>query len=288
MNKIWFITGAARGIGAEIARAALAAGDSVVVTGRRRDALVQAYGADNDRVLSLGLDVTSEDQAYAAVEAAVARFGRIDVLVNNAGYGVLAYFEETTDAEARAQYDTNLFGVMNVTRAVLPIMRRQRSGHIFNVASLGGIVGSRTGSLYCGSKFAVEGFSEALADEVARLGIRITIVEPGFFRTDFLDEKSARYGARHIEDYAEEAAQMRRDYADHNHNQTGDPAKLARAIGSLAREENPPLRFTAGSDAVATVRQKIRQLQVELDRWQSLSVSTDADEVFETSHEPVA
>lgn len=278
MTKTWFITGAARGIGAEIAQAALAAGDSVIVTGRQRDALVEAFGPDSDRVLSLELDVTREDQAYAAAEAAVAHFGRIDVLVNNAGYGVLAYFEETTDAEARAQYDTNLFGVMNVTRAILPTMRRQRSGHIFNVASLGGIIGSRTGALYCGSKFAVEGFSEALADEVSRLGIRLTIVEPGFFRTDFLDEKSARYGARHIEDYAEESAQMRRDYADHNHNQAGDPAKLAQAILTLSNHESPPLRFTAGSDAVGALWKKIAQLQTELERWEALSVSTDADE----------
>lgn len=284
MTKTWFITGAARGIGAEIARAALAAGDSVIVTGRRRDALVKAFGPDSDRVLSLELDVTREDQAYKAAEAAVAHFGRIDVLVNNAGFGVLAYFEETTDAEARAQYDTNLFGVMNVTRAILPIMRHQRSGRIFNVASLGGIVGSRTGSLYCGSKFAVEGFSEALADEVARFGIQVTIVEPGFFRTDFLDAKSAQYGELRIEDYAEEAEQMRSAYADHNHNQAGDPAKLAKAILALANHENPPLRFAAGSDAVGAVREKIGRLQIELDSWQSLSVSTDAAKAVETTH----
>ena len=227
MSKIWFITGAARGIGAAIGKAALAAGDSVIVTGRRREAVEQTFGADNDRVLSLALDVTREDRALAVVEAAVARFGRIDVLVNNAGYGVLGFFEETTDAEARAQYDTNLFGVLNVTRAVLPVMRRRRSGRIFNISSLGGIVGSRTGSLYCVSKFAVEGFSEALADEVACFGIQVSIVEPGFIRTDFLDQTSARYSSRGVEDYAEASAQLRRDYASHNHNQAGDPAKLA-------------------------------------------------------------
>ena len=206
MSKVWFITGATRGLGTQIGRAALAAGDKVVVTGRRSEAVTQAFGPDSDRVLSLALDVTREDQAQAAVEAAVARFGQIDVLVNNAGYGVLALFEETGDADARAQYDTNLFGVMNVTRAVLPVMRRRRSGRIFNISSLGGIVGSQSGSLYCGAKFAVEGFSEALADEVARFGIRVSIVEPGFFRTDFLDETSAQYSSRPLEDYAEVSA----------------------------------------------------------------------------------
>ena len=276
MSKIWFITGAARGIGAQIGRAALAAGDSVVLTGRRREALVAAFGADSDRILALALDVTREDEVRAAVEAAEARFGHVDVVVNNAGYGVLSFFEETTDAEARAQYDTNLFGVLNVTRAVLPVMRRRRAGRIFNVSSLGGIVGSQTGSLYCGSKFAVEGFSEALADEVARFGIRVTIVEPGFFRTDFLDETSAQYSSLRVEDYAEASAQLRRAYADHNHNQAGDPAKLAQVIVALSRHDNPPLRFAAGSDAVAGVRGKIGQLQAELDAWQSLSKTTDA------------
>ena len=277
MSKVWFITGATRGLGTQIGRAALAAGDTVVVTGRRREAVTQAFGPDNDRVLSLALDVRREDQARAAVEAAVGRFGRIDVLVNNAGYGALAIFEETNDADARAQYDTNLFGVMNVTRAVLPVMRRRRSGRIINVSSLGGIVGGQSGSLYCGAKFAVEGFSEALAEEVARLGIRVSIVEPGFFRTDFLDEKSAHYSSRALEDYAEVSAQLRRAYRDHNHKQAGDPMKLARAIVSIAGHENPPLRFAAGSDAVASVRGKISRLQADLDAWESLSRNTDAD-----------
>jgi NAD(P)-dependent dehydrogenase (short-subunit alcohol dehydrogenase family) len=276
MSKIWFITGATRGIGAQIAQAALLAGDSVVVTGRHRDALIAAFGEDSDRLLSLALDVTNGDQARAAAEKAVAYFGRIDVLVNNAGYGVLGLFEETTDEQARAQYETNIFGLMNVTRAVLPVMRRQRSGHIFNVSSLGGIVGSTSGSLYCGSKFAVEGFSEALADEVATFGIRVTIVEPGFFRTDFLDATSAEYASAQINDYAHLSADLRRAYAARNHNQAGDPAKLARAITSLAKDTNPPLRFLAGSDAVASVRQKIGRLQTELNAWESLSTSTDA------------
>ncbi|EJL24986.1 short-chain dehydrogenase of unknown substrate specificity [Caulobacter sp. AP07] len=279
MSKIWFVTGAARGLGAEIAKAALTAGDRVVVTGRRREALEAAFGPDGDSVLSLALDVTREADAQAAVEAALARFGRIDVLVNNAGYGNLGLFEETTDAEARAQYDTNVFGLYNVTRAVLPAMRRQRAGRIFNVSSVGGLVGGEGGSLYCATKFAVEGFSESIAREVAPFGIHVTIVEPGFFRTDFLDETSVRYGSRRIEDYAEISAQMKAFWDARNHAQAGDPAKLGRVLVDLAERANPPLRFAAGSDAVAMIGGKIDSLRAELDAWSDLSVTTDGDDV---------
>jgi NAD(P)-dependent dehydrogenase (short-subunit alcohol dehydrogenase family) len=279
MSKIWFVTGAARGLGAEIAKAALAAGDRVVVTGRRREALEAAFGPDSDSVLSLPLDVTREADALAAVEATLARFGRIDVLVNNAGYGNLGLFEETTDAEARAQYDTNVFGLYNVTRAVLPAMRRQRAGRIFNISSVGGLLGGEGGSLYCAAKFAVEGFSESIAREVAPFGIHVTIVEPGFFRTDFLDQTSVQYGSRQIEDYAELSAQMKAFWDARNHAQAGDPAKLGRVLVDLAERAAPPLRFAAGSDAVAMIGGKIASLQAELDAWKDLSVTTDGDDV---------
>ncbi|TCS16049.1 oxidoreductase [Caulobacter sp. BK020] len=279
MSKIWFVTGAARGLGAEIAKAALAAGDRVVVTGRRREALQAAFSPDSDKVLSLSLDVTREAEAEGAVEAALARFGRIDVLVNNAGYGNLGLFEETTDAEARAQYDTNVFGLYNVTRAVLPVLRRQRAGRIFNVSSVGGLLGGEGGSLYCATKFAVEGFSESIAKEVAAFGIRVTIVEPGFFRTDFLDDSSVRYGSRQIEDYAELSSQMKAFWDGRNHAQAGDPAKLGRVLVDLADRADPPLRFAAGSDAVAMIGGKIAALQAELDAWRDLSVTTDGDDV---------
>ncbi|MGR4865220.1 oxidoreductase [Caulobacter sp. LARHSG274] len=279
MSKIWFVTGAARGLGAEIAKAALAAGDRVVVTGRRREALEATFGPDGDALLSLSLDVTREADAQAAVEAALARFGRIDVLVNNAGYGNLGLFEETTDAEARAQYDTNVFGLYNVTRAVLPAMRGQRFGRIFNISSVGGLVGGESGSLYCATKFAVEGFSESIAREVAPFGIHVTIVEPGFFRTDFLDENSVRYGSRQIEDYAEVSAQMKAFWDARNHAQAGDPAKLGRVLVDLANRADPPLRFAAGSDAVAMISGKIASLRAELDAWSDLSVTTDGDDV---------
>jgi NAD(P)-dependent dehydrogenase (short-subunit alcohol dehydrogenase family) len=279
MSKIWFVTGAARGLGAEIAKAALAAGDRVVATGRSREALLAAFGPDSDSVLSLSLDVTREADAQAAVKATLARFGRIDVLVNNAGYGNLGLFEETTDAEARAQYDTNVFGLYNVTRAVLPAMRSQRSGRIFNISSVGGLVGGEGGSLYCAAKFAVEGFSESIAREVAPFGIHVTIVEPGFFRTDFLDQSSVQYGSRQIADYAEISAQMKAFWDARNHTQAGDPAKLGRVLVDLAERAAPPLRFAAGSDAVAMIGGKIASLQAELDAWSDLSVTTDGDDI---------
>lgn len=278
--RTWFITGATRGLGAAIARAALDAGDRIVVTGRRRPELTAVYGEDSDRVLSLTLDVSDLDAAAPAVAAAVARFGRIDVLVNNAGYGNLSLFEESTAADAQAQYDTNVFGLMAVTRAVLPIMRRQRSGRIFNLSSIGGMVGGESGTLYCASKFAVEGFSESLAGEVARFGIHVTIVEPGFFRTDFLEPTSVRHGTTPIADYAEASAALRSFYDGRSRNQAGDPAKLGRALVTLTDAPNPPVRWCAGSDAAGMIQRKIDSLQAELDAWKDLTLSTDGDFEF--------
>lgn len=223
-QKTWLITGAARGLGAGIARAALDAGDRVVVAGRNRDALIKAFGPDSDTVLSLTLDVTDTAAIAAAVEAVMARFGRIDVLVNNAGYGHLGIFEETNAQDARTQFDTNVFGLFDMTRAVLPIMRAQRSGHVFNISSIGGLMGGESGAIYCASKFAVEGFSESVAQEVRPFGIHLTIVEPGFFRTDFLDASSLRYGDNPIADYAEASRAIRAFYDARSRNQAGDPA----------------------------------------------------------------
>jgi NAD(P)-dependent dehydrogenase (short-subunit alcohol dehydrogenase family) len=191
MQKTWFITGASRGLGAQIAKAAIQAGDHVVATGRKGAALTRAVGPDNDELLSIELDVTDAEQAQAAVDAAMSRFGAIDVLVNNAGYGQLGFFEENTSQDAHAQFATNLYGVFNTTRAALPMMRSARKGRIFNISSLGGIVGAELGSLYCASKFALEGFSESLSKEIAPFGLFVTIVEPGPFRTDFLTPRVA-------------------------------------------------------------------------------------------------
>jgi len=275
MNKTWFVTGSTRGIGAEIVKAALRQGDRVVATGRDPAAIRDAFADAGDRVLALALDVTDAAQITAAVEAAIQRFGRIDVLVNNAGYGHLGLFEETAAGDAERQFATNVFGLFNVTRAVLPVMRGQRAGHIFNLSSVAGLRGGLGGSLYCASKFAVEGFSESLAQEVAPFGIHVTVVEPGFFRTDFLDETSVRFGSNAIADYAEVSAQIRNGYSERNHQQAGDPAKLADVIADLAGREKPPFRYAAGTDAAAIFAAKIERLQGEYEATRPLSPTTD-------------
>ena len=273
--KIWFVTGASRGIGAEIVKGALAAGDNVVATGRNRDQIAASFKQYGDRVLAVELDVSKELHAFAAVEAAVARFGRIDVLVNNAGYGQLGVFEENSAAEIQQQYDTNVFGVFNVTRAVLPVMRRQRSGHIFNISSMGGVTGFPAAAIYCSTKFAMEGFSESLSLEVAEFGIHITLVEPGFTRTDFLDNSSARYGTRKVAGYEQLSPKLRAEYDSYNHKQGGDPAKLAAALVTLTNRAQPPLRFASGSDAFERITSKLAGMQRELHDYQKLSASVD-------------
>lgn len=279
-SRVWFVTGASRGLGAAIVRTLLDAGERVVATARKRDPLAAAFGADSDALLSLSLDVTDPAAVQTAVASALEYFGRIDVLVNNAGYGDLSLFEESTVEDVRAQYDTNVFGLMHVTRAVLPGMRAQRSGRIFNVSSVGGIVGGASGSLYCASKFAVEGFTESLAQEIAPFGIHATIVEPGFFRTDFLEATSVKHGSNPIADYAETSAALKSFYDSRSRNQAGDPAKLARALITLADAPQPPVRWCAGTDALGMVQAKINGLQAELDAWRDLSAGTDGDFEF--------
>jgi NAD(P)-dependent dehydrogenase (short-subunit alcohol dehydrogenase family) len=277
MQKTWFITGASRGLGADIAKAALRAGDRVVATGRQREAVVAKLGADNEQLLSVALDVTDEAQVKAAVEAAVSRFGGIDVLVNNAGYGHLGLFEELTMADARAQFDTNLFGVFSVTWAALPVMRAARKGRIFNISSLGGLTGVPLVSLYCATKFALEGFSEALAKEVAPFGIHVTIVEPGPFRTEFLTRESLRFGDNLIADYDDRRAALRASFEDRNGTQPGDPEKLAEAMVLLANEAAPPMRYVAGSIALNAANEKLAGMLAEFEQWRELSVSADGN-----------
>lgn len=276
MSKVWFITGSSRGIGYEAALAALAAGDRVVASGRDLAALQQRFAAFGaEQVLPLTLDVADDAQVLAAVEAAVAHFGRIDVLLNNAGYGQLGLFEEIGAAAVERQFATNVFGLYNVTRAVLPVLRRQRSGRILNITSVGGIIGVAGGAVYCASKFAVEGFSEALAAEVEQFGIRVTIVGPGYFRTDFLDASSIRHGEQQIADYSELSQQLRTFFDRRNHQQAGDPAQLGQVLVQLAHHASPPLRFSAGSDAVGIARGKAARLNQETDAFEALSRSTD-------------
>jgi NAD(P)-dependent dehydrogenase (short-subunit alcohol dehydrogenase family) len=278
MSKTWFITGATRGLGADVAAAALKAGDRVVATGRQRAAVGDKLGPDNDRLLALELDVSDAAQARAAVAAALERFGAIDVLVNNAGYGHLGYFEETTPADIEAQYATNVFGLFNVTRAVLPAMRAARKGHVFNLSSTAGYRGIETGSLYCSSKFAVEGFSESLAAELAPFGIHVTIVEPGPFRTDFLKPESLRFVAAEVPDYADRRDASRASFEQRNGKQQGDPVLLAEALVTLASAPQPPLRFTAGALAVNGLDAKLAAMKAELDRWRDLGLATDFPE----------
>jgi NAD(P)-dependent dehydrogenase (short-subunit alcohol dehydrogenase family) len=275
MSKTWFITGASRGLGADIAAAALKAGDRVVATGRQKAAVSDRLGPDGDRLLALPLAVDDPAQAHAAVAAALARFGAIDVLVNNAGYGHIGFFEEAAAAEIEAQYATNVFGLFNVTRAALPAMRAARRGRVFNLSSTAGLRGIAAGSLYCSSKFAVEGFSESLAQELAPFGIHVTIVEPGPFRTDFLKPESIRFAAGEVADYDARRAEMRASFEQRNGKQAGDPVRLAEAIVALSNEAAPPMRFAAGAMAVAAFEAKLASMEAELDRWRDLGLATD-------------
>ncbi|MFL9992533.1 SDR family NAD(P)-dependent oxidoreductase [Paraburkholderia sediminicola] len=275
MSKVWFITGSAGGIGAGIARAALTAGDLVAATDLDPERLQQVYAASAAHVLTAQLDIRDAAQAEAAVDAALARFGRIDVLVNNAGYGQFGPFEEIEPDAIERQFATNVFGTFNVTRAVLPVMRRQRAGLVINMSSNGGFKGVRGASMYSSTKFAIEGFSEALAQEIADFGLKLTIVEPGAFRTDFLDDRSLKRGTHDLDDYADFRAKANAVFEARNHDQVGDPDKLGRALVQLANETNPPLRFVAGADALKVVDDKLEYVAREVARWRELSLSTD-------------
>jgi NAD(P)-dependent dehydrogenase (short-subunit alcohol dehydrogenase family) len=277
-KKIWFITGAGRGMGVDIAKAALAAGNAVVATGRNTDAVAEAVGAADD-LLVVELDVTSPADAEAAVQAAVDRFGRIDVLVNNAGNFHAGYFEELTPEQMERQLATTLVGPMNVTRVVLPVMRKQRSGHLVTISSSAGLAGFEFGTAYAASKFGLEGWMQSLAPEVEPFGIHTTIVNPGFFRTELLTKESTNYAEPSIDDYAERSAAQREAWEAQNGQQLGDPAKLAQALLTIADEEQPPLRFIAGADAIGTAEQKVADLQAQIDAYRDLSTSLALDEL---------
>lgn len=275
MSKTWMITGAGRGIGAEIARAALANGDRVVAAARKLGQLQDAFaGADPERIALVELDVADEAQAAPAVAQAVERFGRIDVLVNNAAYGLLGRLEEVSSADIARQFAVNVHGVLHMLRAVLPTMRRQRGGHIMNISSIAGITGFDGASVYCASKYAIEGLSASLALEVAPLGIKVTAVEPGFFRTEFLDPSSVRYGATAIDDYAA-LGSVEQAYGAYKGRQLGDPAKLAAAVVELAGMASPPRQFLAGSDALAMANTALDARRTEMAAFEALTVSTD-------------
>jgi len=276
MSKVWFITGAGRGMGVDFAKAALAAGDAVVATGRDRERVAQAFGPSK-QLLIVKLDITNRADAEAAVRAAVDRFGRIDVLVNNAANFYAGYFEELSPEQMERQLSTSLVGPMNVTRAVLPVMRKQRSGHIIAISSSAGLSGFELGSAYAASKFGLEGWMESLAPEIAPFGISTTIVNPGFFRTELLTEQSTSYAEPTIPDYGERRAKQVEFWKSQNGKQGGDPAKLARALLQIVGQEKPPLRFIAGADAIAGAEQKVATLQRQIGALRELSTSLAFD-----------
>lgn len=269
-KKVLFITGAGRGLGVVIAREALEAGYQVVATGRRPEAVEQKLGGPQDNLLVVKLDITSLVDAYAAVESAVASFGRIDVLINNAANFYAGYFEELSSGDFRAQLETNLFGPMNVTRAVLPVMRAQRRGHIISISSLAGLVGQEFVVAYATSKFAVEGWMESLHYDLAPYNIHTTVVEPGFFRTDLLEDASTIWPEPKIADYVERTTSTVEAWKKVNGQQAGDPVKLARALLAIAGQEQPPLRFIAGADAIGAIENKAKELLAQVDASREL------------------
>ncbi|MDZ7954803.1 oxidoreductase [Nostoc sp. DedQUE09] len=277
-QKVWLITGASRGFGLEIARAALAAGDQVVATVRQEPAQLTATLDNHANLYVVQMDVTQEDQVQTAVKQGIARFGRVDVLVNNAGFGMVGAIEEITDAEVRKQYDTNVFGLLNVTRAVLPYLRQQKSGHIINISSLFGYDAIPGWGLYGSTKFAVEGLSKGLAVELAPLGIQVTVVAPGLFSTDFLSTESYVAAKAIIADYQETVGQMRSGADALHRNQPGDPKKFAQVMLQLANTDHPPLHLPVGNDTIAMYRSSTAKMAQDIEAWLPVATSTDHDQ----------
>lgn len=275
-KKIWLITGAGRGLGADIAKAALAAGHAVVATARDPGKVIAAIG-DHANLLAVKLDVTRPEDARAAVASAVETFGRIDVLVNNAANLFGGFFEELTPEQVRSQIETVLFGPMNVARAVLPVMRKQRFGLLLTISSTAGITGGMCYSAYAAAKFGIEGWMESLAPEIAQFGIRTMLVEPGFFRTEFLTARTTTYAQPSIADYAKQSKELVGAWSSMDGKQSGDPAKLAEALIQLAAQEEPPARFVAGADAVQAFEVKASTLLVQANAYRELSLSLAHD-----------
>lgn len=274
-NKVWFITGASKGIGLELAKKLLAEGHKVAATSRGEEALIKALGNPSENFLPLEMDLVNEKSVKNAIELTIRHFKTIDVLVNNAGYGLLGALEELTDAESRKNYEVNVFGLLNVIRNTMPYMRAARSGHIFNISSVGGYYGEFPGwGIYCSTKFAVAGLTESLAAEVKSFGVHATIVYPGYFRTDFLKDSSLLLPQNPIADYKEVRQSESAHKEDINQNQPGDPVKLAEALIKAAEDQNPPLHLFLGEDAYNMANQKIMSVQDELKKWKSVSVST--------------
>jgi len=278
-QKTWFITGASRGFGLDITKAVLASGDQVIATVRSKADVLAAQFNNDPNLQVVKMDVTDQQQIGTAVKQGIARFGRIDVLVNNAGYGLLSGIEEATDEEVKQNYEVNVFGTLNMIREVLPVMRKQRSGHVINISSVGGLGAYVGWGLYGSTKFAIEGITEGLALEVAPLGIHATVVAPGFFRTNFLDESSLFSSKQVIEDYAETVGAMRDFAAKANRQQPGDPEKLAAAFVKLANAENPPVHLPLGNDTLQHYRAKTAAFEQDIANWYDTITGTDHDDV---------
>jgi len=272
--KIWFITGASRGFGAQITQKVLDHGDVVIATARNPQHITERFG-QHQNLYPLYLDVTDSNSIESAVTQVIADFGRIDILINNAGYGLLGAIEEASQSEIEKLYATNVFGVLAVTRAILPYMREAKAGHIMNISSIGGYSAGLGWGVYSSTKFAIEGLSEALSKELAPLNIHVTIIEPGYFRTDFLDQQSLNETVNRIADYDSTVGEMRQFAKKVNHQQPGNPEKLADAIIILSQTDTPPLRLALGSDTVKKIREKNHFVQHELLQWEELSLSTD-------------
>ncbi|KQO32806.1 short-chain dehydrogenase [Flavobacterium sp. Leaf82] len=274
-NKVWFITGASKGLGLELAKKLLSEGYKVAATSRNEEALIKILGNASENFLPLEMDLVDEKSVKNAIEIAVSHFKTIDVLVNNAGYGLLGALEELTDAEARKNYEVNVFGLLNVIRNTVPYMRASRSGHIFNISSVGGYHGGFPGwGIYCSTKFAVSGLTESLAAEVKEFGIHASIVYPGYFRTDFLKDSSLLLPQNPIADYKAVRESESAHKEDINQNQPGDPVKLAEALIKVSHDQNPPLHLFLGEDAYNMANQKIESVQKDLENWKEVSVST--------------
>jgi NAD(P)-dependent dehydrogenase (short-subunit alcohol dehydrogenase family) len=278
-QKVMLVTGASKGFGLEIAKTALAAGDKVIATVRSKADQLAASLNNDPNLLVVTMDVTNEAQVKAAVAEGLLRFGKIDVVINNAGYGIVTAIEEATDAEVKAQYDTNVFGLLNVLRAALPHLRAQRSGHIINVSSLFGFGAIPGWALYGSTKFAVEGISKGLAVELEPLNIKVTVVEPGLFSTEFLSAESYSASKNIIADYATTVGPMRAGADQLHGNQPGDPKKLAQVVVDIAHNENSPLHLPIGKDAVGMYKANAEKTSKEIDQWIEVSTSTDHDHV---------